>query len=102
MQIQFGQLDFSKAKDTGPRTANTTVVFEKDVLEAAACLTGFISEFSDLDGKEFGKLSVDLSRSIDKNTVTVTATYGLRDAGERYDVNYGGRITFAVIAELES
>lgn len=101
MQIRNGKLDFSKAKDTGPRTANTTVVFDRPVREAAACLTGFISEYSDLDGHEFGKQTVELSSSITQNTVTVTATYGLRDAGERYDQNYGGSITFAVIAELQ-
>jgi len=100
MQIRSGQLDFSKAKDTGPRTANTTVVFDKPVREAAACLTGFMSEYSDLDGKEFGKLTVQLASSITQNTVTVTATYGLRDSGERYDTNYNGSITFAVLAEL--
>ena len=101
MQIRNGKLNFSKAKDIGPQTANITVVFDRPVREAAACMTGFISEYSDLDGHEFGKQTVELSSSINQNTVTVTATYGLRDAGERYDQNYGGSITFAVIAELE-
>jgi hypothetical protein len=100
MQIKNGKLEFSKAKNTGPRTASTKVVFDNSVREAAACLTGFISEYSDLDGHEFGKQTVELSSSVFQNTVTVTATYGLRDGGEQYDQNYGGTISFAVIAEL--
>lgn len=101
MQIRTGTLNFSKAKDEGPRTANITVVFDRSVREAAACLTGFISEYSDLNAHEFGKLTVQLSSSINQNTVTVTATYGLRDSGERYDQNYGGSVSFAVMAELD-
>lgn len=100
MQIRNGKLDFSKAKNTGPRTAKATVEFDGPVREAAACLTGFTSEYSDLDGHEFGKQTVELSSSVFQNTVTVTATYGLRDAGEQYDQNYGGTIAFVVMAEF--
>jgi hypothetical protein len=100
MQIRTATLSFGKAKDIGPRTANVTLVFDRPVREAAACLTGFMSEYSDLDGHEFGKQTVELSSSINQNTVTVTATYGLRDAGERYDQNYGGSVNVAVLAEL--
>ena len=100
MQIQYRRFDFPPAKDTGPRTSSTTVVFDLPVQAATACLTGFTAEYSDNDAHEFGKLTVELSSSIDKNTVTVTATYGLRDSGESYDQEYSGSISCAVIAQL--
>jgi len=100
MQIATGSLSFSKAKDAGPRTANTTIVFPQNVkiLQAVACLTGFSAEYSDNDGKEFGKLVVELSCTTKENTVNVVGTYGLRDSGSEYDTDYQGTIYFAVLA----
>ncbi len=101
MQIRIGILSFPKAKDIGPRTSSTTVVFDQDkrIVTATACLTGFSAEYSDFDGKEFGKLVAQLQCTILENTVTVVGTYGLRDSGERYDTNYQGTLYFVVIAE---
>jgi hypothetical protein len=101
MQVRTGSLSFAKAKDIGPRTSSATVVFEQNrrISQAVACLTGFSSEFSDGDGHQFGKLDVQLTNTVFENTVTVTATYGLRDNGESYDNNYQGTVYYAVLAD---
>ena len=103
MEIRAESLDFSQPlRGSGPRTAQKTVVFPRNVVSAVAGLSGYLTEFSGNDDHHVGLLDVRLSTEINNNVVTVTGKFGLRDWSGSWDDNYDGSIDFVVLAELAS
>ncbi len=102
MEFRRGSLDFSlPLSGSGPRTASTTLVFSRPVLNAAVGLTGYSAAYSGSD-HHVGRLDVQVGRTVNNNTVTVNGTFGVRDWSGNWDDAYQGSIDFAVVAELES
>lgn len=101
MDIRTGSVLFPALRGSGPRTASQTVVFPRNVARAAVGLSGYSAGFSG-DDHHFGNFQVSLSRTFSANTVTVTATLGVRDWSGTWDDNYEGTIRFVVLAELDS
>jgi hypothetical protein len=102
MELRTGSLDFSlPLSGSGPRTPNTTLVFPRAVVAAAAGLSGYTASFTSGD-HHVGRAEIRLETSILSNTVTVTGTLGLRDWSGDWDDPYNGTLDFGVVAELES
>lgn len=103
MEIRADSLDFSQPlRGSGPRTAQKTIVFPRDVVSAVAGMSGYLAEFSGGDDHHVGLLDVRLSTQINGDSVTVTGTFGLRDWSGDWDDNYDGSINFVALAELVS
>ena len=103
MEIRSGSIDFSMPlSGSGPRTGSQTLVFARPVLTATAGLVGYLAEFSGGNDHHVGQLQVKVETQIVDNTVTVNATYGLRDWSGNWDDQYDGNINFVVIADLQS
>ena len=63
-------------------------------------MTGFNASFSPSDGDHhLGNLDVRLTTVPAGNSVTVNATFGLRDWSGNWDDRYEGSVFFSVIAE---
>jgi hypothetical protein len=102
MEIRSGSIFFPRSRGSGPRTANSTpLVFPRSVLRAAAGITGYTAQFLP-DDHHLGQFRVQLNPSIIDNTVTVAATFGLRDWSGDWDDDYTGTVNFIVLAELEA
>ena len=109
MQVQNDSIVFDRWSDSGPRELDRDVVFRSPVRTATSFLTGFNVRFSprdedhptEDDDHELGNLDVRLDADVllDRTTVRVTATFGLRDWSGYWDDDYEGEIFFAVVAE---
>ena len=100
MEIRTAIADFSSPmRGSGPRTATQTLVFPRNVATATAGLTGYTAEFSPDDDHNLGRVQIQVDTVINANTVTVTATLGLRDWSGDWDDKYDGQIFVAVIGE---
>jgi hypothetical protein len=64
-------------------------------------MTGYLAEYSGGNDHHIGKLQIQLDTSILDNTVTVNASFGLRDWSGNWDDQYDGNIDFVVIADLQ-
>ncbi len=93
-------LDFERAKGSGPRIATKDIVFDYPVIQATALLTGTDFRFSE-DDHHLGRVDVKVDATVSGNTVTVTATFGLRDWSGSWNDKYEGTVYFAVIAEVQ-
>jgi len=103
MEFRTGSIDFSAPlRGSGPRASNTTVVFPRQVLSTAVGLTGYTVEYSGGDDHHVGKIDIRLNATVNANTVTVEAHFGLRDWSGDWDDNYDGNVDFALVADLES
>jgi len=103
MEIRSGSVDFSMPlSGSGPRTATQTLVFPRPVTDATAGIVGYLAEFSGGNDHNIGQLQIRLETEILDNTVTVNATFGLRDWSGNWDDQYDGNISFVVLADLES
>lgn len=101
MEIRTATADFSSpVSGSGPRTASQTLVFARTVNQATVGLLGYSVAFGDNDDHNVGAIQIKVDSSINSNTVTVTATLGLRDWSGDWDDEYLGTIEFAVIADL--
>jgi hypothetical protein len=76
------------------------LVFPRQVLRAAAGITGYTAQFLP-DDHHLGQFRVQLSPTVIGNTVTISATFGLRDWSGDWDDDYTGTVNFVVLAELE-
>jgi len=102
VELRSGSVDFSQPlRGSGPRTASQTIVFPRSVIRAVAGISGYTAAFSGGD-HHIGRLEVFLDTSINDNTVTVSARFGLRDWSGDWDDDYDGTIEFVVLADLES
>lgn len=102
MEMRTNSIFFPRARGSGPRTANALpMVFPRQVLQAAAGITGYTAQFLDSD-HHLGDLDVRVTPVVSGNTVTVTGRFGLRDWSGDWDDDYAGTINFVVLAELES
>jgi hypothetical protein len=102
MEVRSGSIFFPKSRGSGPRTANSSpLVFPRQVLRAAAGLTGYTTQFLP-DDHHLGQVRVQLTPTVTANTVSVAATFGLRDWSGDWDDDYAGTVNFVVLAELES
>jgi hypothetical protein len=102
MQTQTSSVSFGAVSGSGPQVTSTTVTFGSGVTQAAAVLTGFVTEFSGGDDHHLGQLDVQVAvpaGGISGSTVTVQVTYGLRDWSGNWDDRYDGQVFFAVVAE---
>jgi hypothetical protein len=77
------------------------MVFPRQVLRAAAGITGYTAQILP-DDRHLGQFRVQLSPTVVSNTVTVAATFGLRDWSGDWDDDYTGTVNFVVLAELEA
>ena len=93
-------LEFERAIGSGPRIATKDIVFDYPVIQATALLTGTDFSFSG-DDHHLGRVDVKVDATVSGNTVTVTATFGVRDWSGSWDDNYEGIVYFAVIAEVQ-
>jgi hypothetical protein len=66
-----------------------------------AGLTGYTTQFRP-DDHHLGQFRVQLNPTVAANTVTVSATFGLRDWSGDWDDEYTGTVNFVVLADLES
>lgn len=102
MQIRTGSIDFSAPlRGSGPRIASQTVVFSRSVLRATAGLGGYSVAYSGGD-HHVGRIEVRFGTTVNDNTVTVEARFGLRDWSGNWDDDYDGTVEFVVLAELEA
>ena len=102
MEIRNGSIFFPRGRGSGPRTANATpVVFPRQVLRATVGITGYTAQFLP-DDHHLGQLRVQLNSAVLGNTVSVLATFGLRDWSGDWDDDYTGTVNFVVLAELEA
>ena len=101
MAIQTGSVSFPPLRGSGPRAAQSTVVFPRTVLRATAVLTNYAVGFSGGD-HHLGNLQISLDPTVNGDAVIVNVTYGLRDWSGDWDDDYTGDIEFAVVAELAS
>jgi len=102
METRSGSIFFPRSRGSGPRSANSApMVFPRQVLRAAAGLTGYTAQFLP-DDHHLGQFRVQLSTNIVANTVSVIATFGLRDWSGDWDDDYMGTVNFVVLAELEA
>jgi hypothetical protein len=102
MQIQNNSVSFGAISGSGPQVTSTTVTFNSAVSQAAAILTGFITEFSGGDDHHLGQLDVQVTvppGGINGSVVNVQVTYGLRDWSGDWDDRYDGQVFFAVVGE---
>jgi hypothetical protein len=103
MEIRTTSLDFnSPMRGSGPRTASQTIVFPRDVNVATAGLTGYTVEYSPSDDHHVGRMQIQIDAAVNANTVTLTASLGLRDWSGDWDDNYDGNIQCVVLADLVS
>lgn len=103
MEIRTGSIDFSMPlSGSGPRTASQTVVFARPVVTATAGLAGYLAEFSGGNDHNIGQLNIRVETQVLDNTVTINATFGLRDWSGNWDDQYDGNINFVVLADLQS
>lgn len=101
MEIRTTSLDFSSPiRGSGPRTGSQTIVFPRNVNVATAGLTGYTLEYSPSDDHHVGRMQIQVDTAISANTVTVTASLGLRDWSGDWDDNYDGNIQCVVLADL--
>jgi hypothetical protein len=77
------------------------MVFPRQVLRAAAGITGYTAQFLP-DDHHLGQFRVQLSPTVIANTVTVSVTFGLRDWSGDWDDDYTGTVNFVVLADLEA
>jgi hypothetical protein len=103
MEFRIGSLDFTApVSGSGPRTASSTVVFPRAVTNQVAALTGYWMGYAQSAGDHHvGRLVAEAASVVDDNTVTVTATLGVRDWSGDWDDLYQGTVDFAILAELE-
>lgn len=102
MQSQNNSVAFGAVSGSGPQVTSTTVTFASPVTQAAAILTGFITEFSGGDDHHLGQLDVQVAvppGGINGSVVTIQVTYGLRDWSGNWDDRYDGQVFFAVVGE---
>jgi hypothetical protein len=102
MEIRSGSIFFPRSRGSGPRTATSSpFVFPRQVVRAVAGLNGYTAQFLP-DDHHLGQFQVRLNPQIIGNTVTVSATFGLRDWSGDWDDDYTGTVNFIVLAELEA
>ena len=99
MEIRSASLNFPRMRGSGPRVAEQTVVFPRQVDNAVAALAGYSAGFRGGD-HHLGRLQVQLSTEVNANAVTVRATFGLRDWSGDWDDDYAGTVEASVLAEL--
>jgi hypothetical protein len=104
MEFRTGSLDFTApVSGSGPRTSSSTVVFSRAVTDQVAALTGYWMGYAQSAGDHHvGRLVAEVSSVANDNTVTVTATLGVRDWSGDWDDQYQGAIDYILLAELES
>ncbi|MCU0626677.1 MAG: hypothetical protein MUF21_09385 [Gemmatimonadaceae bacterium] len=101
MEFRTGSIFFQRARGSGPRTQiGQPIVFPRPVLRATAGLTGYTAQFLP-DDHHLGQFQVRLAPTVNANTVSVSATFGLRDWSGDWDDDYTGTVNFVVLAELE-
>src|SRR5262245_36061380 len=101
MEIRLASADFSSpVRGSGPRLVPQTLVFARQVNAATAGFVGYSIGYSPNDDHHVGKMEVKVDTAVSGNTVTVTATLGVRDWSGDWDDNYQGRIDFVVLADL--
>jgi len=101
MEIVRGQAKFPQHSGSGPQTESLVVTFTKNIVTAAAVLTGWDVKFSAVDGDHhLGRLDVGVdTRNQIGRTVEVLITFGLRDWSGNWDDQYDGRVFFTVVGE---
>jgi hypothetical protein len=102
MRIANSSVPFGALSLSGPQVATVTVNMGAAVAQAAAVLTGFISEFSGGNDHHLGQLDVQVNvpgGGVNGSNVTVNVTYGLRDWSGNWDDSYDGTVFFSVIGE---
>jgi hypothetical protein len=101
VEIRETSFNFPQVRGNGPQERSQTVVFPRPVIRAVAGITGYSIGFAGED-HHVGLLNVRLDTEINANVVEVDTTLGVRDWSGFWDDDYGGTITAAVLAELES
>ena len=79
MDIRTTSLYFQFSRGSGPKTAEKSEVFPREVERAVAGIAGYSAGFSRDKDHELGILQVQLATTVIGNIVTVTGTFGLRD-----------------------
>lgn len=100
MEIRSGSLLFESLRGGGPRSAVSTIGFNRGVLRAVAGLSGYSAGFRSGE-HHVGELDVRLDTEIDGSNVNVTATFGVRDWSGVWGDDYAGLAQFVVLADLE-
>jgi hypothetical protein len=101
MPIRETSLSFPVTRGSGPRLANSTIVFPRQVLRAVAALRGYQIGYVG-DDHHVGVLQVELETTVNSNVVVVTGKLGCRDWSGNWDDEYTGAINVTVFAELDS
>ncbi len=99
MEIKTDSISFARFHGSGPRTSTKDITFSSNVTQAIAILTGSDFGFSPRDDHHLGRVDIKVDANILGNTVSVTATFGVRDWSDNFDDDYEGTVYFAVLAE---
>ena len=103
VEIRATSLLFPESSGQGPLTAEAEVRFPRNVLRAAAGITGYTAVFENDDDHHVGRLEVEVDAEVDTDhpaKVVVAGRFGLRDWSNEFDDPYSGLIDVAVLAEL--
>ncbi len=101
MEIRETSLSFPVTRGSGPRTASATLVFPRQVNNAAAVICGYQVGFVG-DDHHVGILQIELETQINANVVIVNGRLGCRDWSGNWDDEYNGSIMVAVLCDLVS
>lgn len=100
LEIRTDSISFGRAQGPGPRTDSKDIIFNRNVAQAVAVITGTDFGFSPTDDRHLGSVNIKVDSAISGSAVVVTATLGVRDWSDNWDDDYEGTVYFAVIAEL--
>lgn len=92
IELRAGSINFSKMRGNGPGRKEKFFNFTRPVRQAVAILAGTSFGFSEYDDHHLGRVDVKVDATVSGNTVTVTATFGVRDWSGSWDDKYEGTI----------
>lgn len=100
IELCHGSIEFPLLRDRRPDTRNSLPChFSGPVIDACCVLTGFLYGYTDADHHVW-RTTINLECRIDRDVVTVVATYGFRDSIGNWDGRDDDTINFCVIANV--
>lgn len=101
IELCHGSIEFPPLRNRGPDIRNSLPChFSGPVTNACCVLEGFDYGYTDGDHHVW-RTTINLECRIDRDVVTVVATYGFRDSSGHWDDRYDGAIRFCVIANVQ-
>jgi hypothetical protein len=100
LQFCHGSVTFPPLRDRGPDVRlSAPCHFSGPVRDACCMLTGIDYGYTDGDHHVW-RTVIRLDCRIDRDVVTVVATFGFRDSSGNWDDRYDGTISFCVVADV--